>query len=319
MHIGLDVMGGDYAPDSAIQGAILANQVINNTDRIFLFGIEEMIISRLEGAHANLNDFEIIHSPEVIGMAEHPLKAFTRKPKSSIAIGFKMLKSNEIDCFSSAGNSGAMVVGSMYTVNTIPGIIRPCTSVLLPKENGGITVLLDIGTNPDPKPDVLYQFGILGSIYASEVFSIQEPKVGLLNIGEEEEKGNLLVQHAFQLMKETHEFNFIGNVEGRDILTDKADVIVCDGFTGNVVLKQVEAMYRLLHKRGLMDNYIQRFNYENYGGTPILGINSSVVLGHGISSPLAIKNMLLLSKDIVEARLYEKIQNAFYRFSRGGK
>lgn len=314
MNIGLDAMGGDFAPESTIQGAILAHNTSHENDRIFLFGDEEIILQQLEKHKADPENFTIIHAPETISMGEHPLKAFTRKPKSSIALGFKMLKSKEIDSFASAGNSGAMVVGSMYTVNTIPSIIRPCTSVLIPKENGGIAILLDIGTNPDPKPDVMYQFGILGSIYANEVFQITDPKVGLLNIGEEEEKGNLLAQHTYQLMKDTHEFNFTGNIESRDIFSEKVDVIVCDGFTGNVVLKQVEAMYRLLKERNLMDDYIKRFNYENYGGTPILGINSSVVLGHGISSPLAIKNMLFLSKEIAEARLYEKIQKAFNKY-----
>jgi phosphate acyltransferase len=243
-------------------------------------------------------------------MAEHPFKAFKNKPDSSIGIGFSMLKKGKIDSFCSAGNSGALLVGSMYTVNTVEGIIRPCTSAIVPKQNGGITVLLDIGTNPDPKPDVLYQFAILGSIYASEVLNIKNPKVGLLNIGEEEEKGNLLMQSTYQTMKGTNEFNFIGNVEGRDLLNDKADVIVCDGFTGNVVLKQIESMHRFMVDRGITDEVLDRMNYENYGGTPILGINAPVVLGHGISTPLAIKNMLLLSKDIYKAKLSEKISNA---------
>ena len=311
MNIGLDAMGGDFAPDSTIQGAIEAIQVFKDTDSIFLFGDEKLIRSKLEDYKADPDSFTIVHAPEHIGMGEHPLKAFSRKPQSSIATGFKWLKSNYIDVFASAGNSGALIVGSMYTINTIPSIIRPCTSVLIPKENGGVSILLDVGTNPDPKPDVMYQFGVLGSIYAKEVFEIPDPKVGLLNIGEEEEKGNLLTQHTYQLMKDSTDFNFTGNVEARDILSGETHVIVCDGFTGNVVLKQVEAMYRLMKKRKLMDEYIERFNYENYGGTPILGINGSVVLGHGISSPLAIKNMLVLSKDIVEAKLYQKIQNAF--------
>jgi glycerol-3-phosphate acyltransferase PlsX len=241
-------------------------------------------------------------------MGEHPLKAYTKKKDSSITVGFRMLKEKKIGSFSSAGNSGAMIVGSIYSTNVIPGIIRPCTSAILPKENGGITILLDVGTNPDPKPDVMYQFAILGSIYAQHVHGIENPKVGLLNIGEEEEKGNLLSQTAFQIMKGSKVFNFIGNIEGRDFLKDKADVIVCDGFTGNVVLKQIESMYRFMTKRGITDNYVNRFNYENYGGTPILGINSSVVVGHGISSALAIKNMLLLSKEIHEAGLSQKIQ-----------
>lgn len=310
MRIGLDVMGGDYAPESTIRGAILAQEILPTTDQIVLLGDQELIISQLSKEKIESHNFDIIHTSEIIEMGEHPLKAFNKKRDASISRGFGLLKDNEIQTFSSAGNSGAMLVGSTYTVSVIQGIIRPCTSVCLPKEKGGFTVLLDIGTNPDPKPDVMYQFAILGSIYAKELLNINEPKVGLLNIGNEEEKGNLLTQHTFQLMKETEDFNFIGNVEGRDLLNSNADVIVCDGFTGNVVLKQIEAMYNFLRNRNINDEYIQKLNYETSGGTPILGINASVVLGHGISSPLAIKNMLLLSKEIYNAGLPEKINNA---------
>ncbi|MCF8227699.1 MAG: phosphate acyltransferase PlsX [Bacteroidales bacterium] len=315
MKLGLDVMGGDFAPDACIQGAILAKESLPESDTIVLIGKEEIIHEQLKEKNASPEDFQIVHAEEVITMGEHPLKAFTRKTNSSISKGFKLLKNHQIDAFSSAGNSGAMLVGSMYTVNSIQGIIRPCTSAILPKENGGITILLDIGTNPDPKPDVLYQFAILGSIYAQEVYNIENPKIGLLNIGEEEEKGNLLMQHAYQIMKDSRKFNFIGNIEGRDLYNDKADVIVSDGFTGNVVLKQIESMYRMMVKRQLADEYIKRFNYEKYGGSPILGINASVVLGHGISSPLAIKNMLYLSKEIHEAKLSDKIRLALNRYT----
>ncbi len=307
MRIGLDVMGGDYAPEATIAGAIMANKELGTSDQIVLIGDEKTIYAQLKKVNANPEEFEIIHAAQSISMGEHPLKAFKTKPDSSINIGFRLLKNKEIDAFSGAGNSGAMVVGATYSLKPIPGVIRPCGAAILPKQNGGITILLDIGTNPDPKPDVMYQFGILGSIYAEFVHDIKNPKVGLLNIGEEEEKGNLLTQSAHQLMKGTGDFNFIGNVEGRDLLNDKADVIVCDGFTGNVVLKQMESMYRVLIKRGLLDDYIQRFNYENTGGSPVLGINASVVVGHGISSPTAIKNMLLLSKEISYADLFEKI------------
>ena len=307
MRIGLDVMGGDFAPKATIAGAIMAYKELRASDQIVLIGDEKKIYQQLKEENADPKDFHIVHAAEEITMGEHPLKAFKTKPNSSINIGFGLLKAKEIDAFSGAGNSGAMVVGATYALKPITGVIRPCGAAILPKQNGGITILLDIGTNPDPKPDVMYQFGILGSIYAEFVYGVKNPKVGLLNIGEEEEKGNLLSQSAHQLMKDTNDFNFIGNVEGRDLLNDKADVIVCDGFTGNVVLKQMESMYRILLKRGLMDNYTKRFNYENTGGSPILGINSSVVIGHGISSPIAIKNMLLLSKDISYSELYEKI------------
>jgi glycerol-3-phosphate acyltransferase PlsX len=244
-------------------------------------------------------------------MGEHPTKAFSQKPNSSISVGFKLLKEKQIDAFASAGNTGAMLVGSMFTVKAIPGVIRPCITSILPKENGGFGIVLDVGTNADCKPDVLYQFGILGSICAKEVYKIDNPKVGLLNIGEEAEKGNLVTQAAHALMKDSKDFNFIGNVEGRDVFSDKVDVVVCEGFVGNILLKTAEALYELIQKRKRSDAYFDKFNYELYGGTPVLGINANVLIGHGISSALAFKNMLLLAKDVVDAKLNDKILQNF--------
>jgi glycerol-3-phosphate acyltransferase PlsX len=314
MKIGLDVMGGDYAPDVTIEGAIMALEKIASGDRIFLFGPEDITTEKLREKGGNASDFTIVHCPEIIGMGDRPIKAYTQKPESSISMGFRYLKSRQIDSFASAGNSGATLVGAMYSVSNIKGVIRPSTLTILPKENGGMNVMLDIGTNPDIKPDILYQFAILGSIYSKYVLGIKKPKVGLLNIGEEEEKGNLLCQSAFRLMKDSDDFNFYGNIEGRDLFKNKADVIVCDGFTGNIVLKQIEAMYRILVKRKLVDDFIDKFNYENYGGSPILGVNGSVVIGHGISSARAILNMILLSRDIHEAKLTKKIKRIMNKY-----
>ena len=311
MKIGIDIMGGDFAPDATVSGAILAYNELPQNVRLVLIGDKEQIISSLTEKGADSNNFDIVHASEVISMGEHPTKAFTQKPNSSISIGFHLLKEGKIDGFASNGNTGAMLVGSMFSVKTISGVIRPCITSLLPKENGETGLILDVGINADCKPDVLYQFAILGSLFAEHVYGIKKPKVGLLNIGEEPEKGNLVSQATHSLMKDTKDFNFIGNVEGRDIFNDMADVIVCDGFTGNVVLKQAEALYTMIKKRGLSDAYFDRFNYENYGGTPVLGINSTVMIGHGISNDIAVKNMLLLTKDIVEAKLSDKIKQAF--------
>lgn len=315
MKIGLDVMGGDFAPDSILKGAILAQKELPQTDRIVLVGQESIIRDKLKEFHSDASLFDIVHASDVISMGEQPTKAFTQKPDSSISKGFRLLKSGQIDSFASAGNTGAMLVGSVYSVNVVQGIIRPATTSVLPKENGGVGVLIDVGTNPDSKPDVLYQFGLLGSIYAQFVFGIENPKVGLLNIGEEEEKGNLLSQSAFRLMKDTQDYNFIGNIESRDLFNDKADVIVCDGFTGNIVLKQAESVYRMVKKRGINDEFFDRMNYENYGGTPILGVNGTVVIGHGISNDIAIKNMVILSKDVHEANVAGKISDTLSRYT----
>ncbi len=315
MKIGLDVMGGDYAPDKIIQGAVLAREALPKEDELVLIGPEELIRQKLLDLGEQPQSYKIVHAPEVIGMGEQPTKAFTQKPESSITKGFRLLKSGKIDTFASAGNTGAMLVGSVYSVNVLQGIIRPATTSVLPKENGGVGVLIDVGTNPDSKPDVLYQFGLLGSIYAEYVYGIENPRVALLNIGEEEEKGNLHTHSAYRLMKDSTDFNFIGNVEGRDLFNSKADVIVCDGFTGNIVLKQAESLYRIIKKRGISDSFFERMNYENYGGTPILGINGTVLIGHGISNEIAIKNMILLSKDVHEAKLAERINTALGKYT----
>lgn len=172
-------------------------------------------------------------------------------------------------------------------------------------------VILDVGANADCKPDVLYQFAILGSIFAEKVYGIENPKVGLLNIGEEEEKGNLLAQATHELMKDTDDFNFIGNAEGFDLFNDKADVVVCDGFTGNVVLKEAESIYQIMKSRGIEDSYFDRFNYENYGGTPVLGVNKDVVIGHGNASPQAIRKMISLAAEVAEAKLADQLKKKF--------
>ena len=312
MRIGLDFSGGDYAPNNCLEGAVLAlSDATLQHARVCLIGPRAVAEAFLTEKQISFNRFDFIDAPDVIDMAESPTKAFSQKPNSSISMGFKALKEGRIEAFISAGNTGAMLVGSMFTVKAIPGVIRPCITTLLPKENGGVGLMLDVGTNADCKPDVLYQFGILGSICARELYKINNPKVGLLNIGEEPEKGNLVAQAAYQLMKDSKDFNFIGNIEGRDLFNDKADVIVCEGFVGNVVLKAAEAFYTSIRKRKRSDAYFDRFNYELYGGTPILGVNGNVLIGHGISSPLAFKNMIQLSMDLVNAKLNEKVAQVF--------
>lgn len=311
MKIGLDIMGGDHAPKNCLDGAIMALESLDPGVKMVLIGDSEKAKAYLKEQNVAEDKFEFVHATDVIEMGEHPTKALAQKPQSTISVGFKLLKENQIQCFASAGNTGAMLVGSMFSVKAVPGVIRPCITSLLPKENGGFGIVLDVGTNADCKPDVLYQFATLGSIYAKEVYKISNPKVGLLNIGEEPEKGNLVAQAAHALMKDSKDFNFIGNVEGQEVFQDKADVIVCEGFTGNVLLKTAEAFYSMIKKRNRSDEFFDQFNYELYGGTPILGINSNVMIAHGKSTALAFKNMMVLSKDVVEANLNEKIKNVF--------
>jgi glycerol-3-phosphate acyltransferase PlsX len=311
MRIGIDIMGGDYAPKATVLGAIAAQANLSSNQHLVLLGDKELISPILEEQNFNPDHFEYIHTSEVIGMGEHPTKAIVQKPNSSISVGFQLLKEGKIDSFASAGNTGAMMVGAMFSVKAIPGVNRPAISAIIPKVKGGFGILLDAGANADCKPENLLQFGILGSLYAKYVYHINQPKIGLMNIGEEEEKGSLLTQASHHLLKENTLLNFIGNIEGRDLFNDKADVIVCDGFTGNVVLKLAESFYVLTLKKGLKDEFFDRFNYEQYGGSPILGVNAPVIIGHGISSPEAIKNMILLSKEMVETKIIEKFKTAF--------
>lgn len=314
MRIGLDAMGGDFAPEATVAGAVLAYNELEQDDRIVLFGDADRIHAELKRNNAFPEQFDIVHCPEVIGMGESPIRAFSTKKHSSVSIGFKFLKSKKINTFASAGNTGAMLVGTMYSVDSIQGVIRPCIATFVPRQDGGSNIMLDIGSNPDCKTDVLYQFAILGKVYAEHVLSIKNPKIGLLNIGEEEKKGNILMQSVHQVMKGSTDFNFVGNIEGPEIFSDKANVIVTDGFTGNIVMKQVEGTYSLLKSRGISDEFFDRFNYENYGGTPILGANAPVIIGHGVSTPKAIKNMILLSRDVYNSNMIQFMKRAFRKY-----
>ena len=304
-------MGGDYAPKANVLGAIAAHKLLSPNEHLVLIGDEQQIKPLVSENGFNPDHFEYVHTTDVIGMGEHPTKAIVQKPNSSISVGFNLLKSGQLDSFASAGNSGAMLVGAVFSVKTIPGIIRPCLCTHVPKLSGGVGLMLDVGANADCKPDTLLQFGILGSLYAENVMQINNPKVALMNIGEEDEKGNMLSMATFPLMKETNLFNFVGNIEGRDLFNDKADVIVCDGFTGNVLLKLAESFYMVTIKKGMKDEFFDRLNYENYGGSPVLGVNAPVIIGHGISSPTAVKNMIMQSRDMVATGLVDKIQAAF--------
>lgn len=311
MRIGLDVMGGDYAPESTILGAIQAQKELAPDTKLVLIGNQNIIKGTFEKEKADPSLFDIVHTSEVIEMGDHPAKAFSKKKDSSIAVGFQMLKDKEIGGLASAGNTGAMLVGIHYSIRTLAGIIRPAIATFLPTFSDKLTLILDVGLNPDSKPDVLYQYGIMGSVYAENVWGIKNPRVALLNIGSEESKGNLVTRSAYEMMNGSKHFNFIGNFEANEFfVTKETDVVVCDGFVGNVVLKEGEAFYKLIRKRGIKDEFFERFNFENFGGSPILGASSVVVIGHGISNSKAIKNMILLTQDMARVDLSEKIKNA---------
>ena len=312
MKIGIDIMGGDFAPEVTVLGSILAQKELPHDAKLVLIGDENKINQIVTREKFDSTLWEIVHTTDFIGMGEHPSKAFAQKPDASIPVGFNLLKSKQIDAFASAGSTGAMMVGAMIVIKLIPGIIRPSIATIMATDSNVPSVIIDAGINPDARPDVLIQYGILGSLYAQHVFNIQNPRVALLNIGSEEEKGNLVTKAAYPIFKDTKAFNFVGNIEGHDIFfKEKVDVIVCDGFVGNVVLKAAEAFYHLVKKRNIDDPFFEKFNFETYGGTPILGIDSIAIIGHGISTPLAIKNMILHTYRMVKVGLIDKIKEAF--------
>ncbi len=311
MKIGIDIMGGDFAPASPLIGSSLASTELSDDIQLILFGDRELILRTAEENNVSLQNMEIIHCTEANAMDGQPLKAFTRNADSSIVKGFRWLKADRIDAFCSAGSTGSIMIGAIKVINSLPGIIRPAVAAIIPNMEGIPSVLLDVGLNVDSRPDVLYQYGILGAAYSNSIFNVDNPRVGLINIGKEEEKGNLIAKSAFQIMKDSTDYNFIGNVEGMDLFYNSAsEVLVCDGFVGNIILKEAEGFYRLIKKRKITDDFFETFNYEHFGGTPILGINKPVFVGHGISGPIAIKNMILQAAKVSGSELNEKIKSA---------
>ena len=311
MKIAVDAMGGDFAPKVIIVGVVLAANELPDTVKIVLIGRQSVILDTLRDLKYPAGSIEIVHTEDVIEMDEHPTRAFSQKPNSSIGAGFKLLKEKQVDAFCSAGNTGAMMVGALFTLKTVGNIQRPPIAGFFPLKNGKYSLMLDIGANADCKPEVLSQFAELGSLYAKFYFGIDNPRVGLLNIGEEEQKGSTVTQAAYQIMKINKKINFIGNIEGRDMFDGKADVIVTEGFTGNVLFKMGESLFEYAHEQGIHDPLINRMNYEVAGGSPIIGVKGNVIVAHGISSPLAIKNMILLAKNQIESNVASKIVEAY--------
>ena len=312
LKIGVDAGGGGFVNEAAVQGAVLALEAIGPDSRIVLFGDEAKIKAVLEAEGCSAERFDIVATTEVIEMGDHPAKAFQAKADSSITVGFGYLAKGAINGFASAGSTGAMMVGSMYAVKPIEGVIRPTISSIVPTIAGRPALLLDVGLNVDCKPEVLAQYGLIGSIYAEAVLGIGKPRVAVLNIGEEETKGNAQTKATYELLKEDGRINFVGNVEGSYIFTGQvADVIVCDGFVGNTVLKMAEGLYRINKELGGGNAFWDAMNYENVGGTPVLGVNAPVIIGHGISSARAIKSMIISTEQCIKADLTVKLQHAF--------
>ena len=314
MRIGIDMMGGDYAPGSTIRGSILARKALPAHVEIILVGDQDVLFRYTDEHHLDISGISIIHTPEIVGMEDHPLKAFKEKSEASIFKGQRMVTDGSIEGFCSAGNTGAMLVGALQIVTSIPGIIRPAIAAPIPDLHGNQSLMLDVGLNPDARPDVLYQYGSIGTIYSKLVHGIEEPKVALLNIGLEEDKGNMVARSAYQLMKVFLEYDFIGNFEANELfVSSRANVIVSDGFVGNMMLKEAEAFYRVVSEKGIGNGYFEMYNFENIGGTPVLGVNGPLIIGHGISTEKAIKSMLLHTAEVGEADLVNRIKEELDR------
>src|SRR5260221_9729678 len=307
MNIGLDMMGGDFSPLEAVKGIQLYLAESKTPATLWMVGDEAQIEPLLQEYSISPDAVKVVHASQVIGMNEHPTRALKEKQQSSIAVGFQLLATGKMDAFISAGNTGAMLVGALYSLKPIEGIQRPTISTIIPKENGGTGVLLDVGLNSDCKPENLNQFAILGSLYARHILGIEEPRVGLLNIGEEEGKGNILAQAAYPLLKENNQIHFIGNIEGRDLLLDKADVMVCEGFTGNVILKLAESLFDITRRHQTQSEYFDRFDFEFYGGTPLLCVTKPGIIRHGISRGKAFFNIVKLAAKMIGGDLLRKM------------
>ena len=310
MNIAIDVMGGDFAPIAVIDGILLATESLPKDVTILAIGQKELITQLLSERNYLGDQIQIVSADQIIEMGEHPTRALSQKPNSSIGVGFTLLKEGKADVFASAGNTGAMLVGSLFSVKTIEGIQRPAIAGFVPQVNGKYSVMLDLGANADCKPEMLDQFALLGSVYFEATTGIKHPRVGLMNIGEEEQKGSILSQATYALLKANPNINFIGNIEGKDFFHNKADVIVTDGFTGNIMLKMGESIYNIMKSQGISTEFIENTNYENYGGSPIIGINGNVIIAHGASSPKAILNMIKLSVSVVESKVCQKIKES---------
>jgi glycerol-3-phosphate acyltransferase PlsX len=317
MRIALDVMGGDYGPTATVEGAYLYLKEFTSSDEIVLVGDENSIYTELSKVPLKFHKrLPVVHAPDNISMNEPPTEAIKKKTNSSMVVGLNLHKDKKVDAFVSAGHTGAQMAGSLFALKRIPGVKRPGIGSFLPSEKGMVFVI-DVGANVDSRPEHLLQFAVMGNIFVSKVFDENKLSIGLLSIGEEEKKGNELTIAAHKLLR-TELTNFYGNIEGRDILKGKTDIVVCDGFTGNVLLKMAESVMGVISKglkksigknpftnlgallvRPAFSQLKRSYDYEEYGGVPLLGVNGVSIICHGSSTSKAIKNALRVANNMV--------------------
>jgi glycerol-3-phosphate acyltransferase PlsX len=323
MRVALDAMGGDHAPSVNVEGAV---ETVNEHDdiEIVLVGNEQLVKQELDNKRFSSSRISVVHASQVIEMHEPPTAALRKKKDSSIRVGIELVKAGKADAFVSAGHSGVVMATSLLLLGTSKGVDRPAIATVMPTLKDTF-ILLDAGANVDCKPENLLQFALMGNTYCKLLLNKEDPKVALLSIGEEDTKGNELTKEAFKLLKGTR-LRFIGNIEGKDMFTGKADVIVCDGFIGNIALKISEGLAETIIKmlkreitsvstgrigylmmKPAIKNFKKRTDYDEYGGAPLLGINGACIISHGRSTAKAIKNALHVASDYARKRVFEEI------------
>lgn len=330
MKIALDAMGGDYAPAVTVEGALETVREYDDLE-VILFGDESQIKSELKGKKYPYHRIHIRHTSQVIGMHESPVTALRKKKDSSIKRAIDSVKNKEADAMVSAGNSGVVMATALFILGTSKGVDRPAIAAIMPTLKG-LFVLIDAGANVDCKAENLFQFALMGSSYCSTILGRQEPRVALLSIGEEDTKGNELTRETFKLLKEAN-LNFIGNIEGKDVFSGDADVVVCDGFTGNIVLKTSEGLAEVIIKmlkreiaglatgrvgyllmKPALKNFRKKTDYAEYGGAPLLGINGTCIISHGRSSARAIRNAIKVAIEFSKKKVHEIISEKITEF-----
>ena len=323
MRIAIDAMGGDHAPDEIVAGAVEARKVLGTDDELILIGIEDKIKSLLDKHSFSGQGIQVVHAPDVVGMNDSPVESIRKKRKSSIALMAKMASTNEADAVLSAGNTGACVAACQLRMRNLPGVLRPGIAVTMPTFGGPFT-MCDVGANVACKPINLYQYAVMACIYVRQMYGIENPRVGLMGIGEEAAKGNELVKKTRELILADPQINFIGNIEGRDVLDGVCDVAICEGFVGNVILKLTEGLvdglfgaikHELLNRnkllalifKSVMRSIYKKYDYHEYGGALLLGVNGTAVISHGSSKSRTIKNAILASREFYMKKINDKI------------
>ena len=333
MRIALDAMGGDFAPENTLQGAKMALKSLDGIKKLYICGEEKIVKNILNSLSINDPRVEIVHAPQKVDMSDPPTEVLRRKKDSSISIAIDLVQAGDCDAVISAGNTGATVAAASVRLGRLEGVERPGIASILPNENGPCHII-DTGANPEARASQIFQYALMGSVYSQHVYQKPNPVVGLMSVGAEDEKGTEITREVFSMLRDSN-LNFCGNVEGHDLFERRIDVIACDGFVGNVILKSCEATARIIFKwlreeleqagpiekigakmaKGAFKKTKERGSYESYGGSPLLGVNGTIIIAHGASSPLAIRNAIRVAGEAVTHRVNPHIEEELSRYA----